>query len=83
VYVNKNVLYANNQAEIVGTDITVDGDRSPRVFNIYCQPNMELSLDAMETTHANCLLVGYFKSHSDRWGYAETDSRGAKMEDCD
>ena len=67
----------NNQAEIVGADITVNGDRTLRVFNIYCPPTKNLALIAMETTNANCLVVGDFNSHLDRWGYSKTDSRGA------
>jgi hypothetical protein len=51
----------------------VDGDRTLRVFNNYCPPTKELAPDAMETTNANCLVVGDFNSHSDRWGYSETE----------
>jgi hypothetical protein len=62
-------------------DITVDGERTLRVFNIYCPPTKDLALDAMETTNVDCLVVGDFNSHSDRWGYSETDAPGSEVED--
>jgi hypothetical protein len=73
-------VHTNNQAEVVGADISLDGDRTLRVVNIYCPPAKALALDAMETTNANCLIVGDFSSHSDRWVYPETDFRGAEVE---
>jgi hypothetical protein len=54
-----NKVNTNNQAEIVGADITVNGDRTLRVFNIYCPPNKDLALEAMEIV-TNCLVVGDF-----------------------
>jgi exonuclease III len=74
-------VHTNNKAEVVGADIYVDGDRTLRVFNIYWPPTKDLALNAMETTNANCLVVGDLKSHSDRWGYSETYPRGAEVED--
>jgi exonuclease III len=71
-------VHTNNQAEVVGADIYLEGDRTIRVFIIYCPPKKELALDAMEITHAHCLVVGVSNSHSDRWGYAKTDTRGAE-----
>ena len=29
----------------------------------------------------NCVVVGDFNSHSERWGYNETDRRGEEVED--
>jgi hypothetical protein len=48
---------------------------------IYCPPNKDIALDAMEITNANCLVVGDFNSHSDRWGYSETDAQGTEVGD--
>ena len=58
----------NRESEIVGADITIDGDRTLKVYNIYCPPKKALALEEMEITNANCLVVGDFNSHSDRWG---------------
>jgi hypothetical protein len=71
----------NRESEIAGADITIDGDRTLRVYNVYCPPKKSLALESMEITNANCLVVGDFNSHSDRWGYATTDLRGAELED--
>ena len=70
-----------NESEIVGADITIDGDKTLRVFNVYCPPKKSLALETMEITDANCLVVGDFNSHSGRWGYAATDLRSAEVED--
>jgi hypothetical protein len=59
----------------------VGGDRTLRVFNIYHPPTKDLALDAMETKNANCLVVGDVNSHSNRWGYSETEARGAEVGD--
>jgi endonuclease/exonuclease/phosphatase family metal-dependent hydrolase len=74
-------VHTNNQAEVVEADISMDGDKTLRVFNIFCPKTKELSLDILETTNTNCLVVGDFNSHSDSWGYSETDARGADVED--
>ena len=74
-------ISTNNESEIVGADINIDGDRTLRVFNIYCPRNKTLALESMETPHANCLVVGDFNSRSDRWGYPATNPRGAEVED--
>lgn len=44
-------------------------------------PDQDLALDAMETTNANCLVVGDFNRDSDRWGSSDTDARGSEVED--
>ena len=37
-------VHTNNQAEVVGADISLEGDRTIRVFNIYCHPKKSLHL---------------------------------------
>jgi hypothetical protein len=74
----------------VGADITVDDDKAITVFNVYCHhptppppPQIDgetFALDPVETTYSNCLVVGDFNSHSDRWGYTETDARESEVE---
>jgi hypothetical protein len=74
-------VHTNNQAEVIGADIIVDGDRTLRVFKIYCPTTKDLALEAMETTNANCLVVGDFNSHSTRWDHSANNARGAEVED--
>ena len=70
----------NDQAEIHGVDIKVDNQQM-RIFNVYCPPAKELSLDLMDIPEDQCLIVGDFNSHSEAWGYAEADRRGEEVED--
>ena len=66
----------NQLAEIIGIDIKLH-DRTIRIYNVYCP----LALTCMNVTDNNCLVLGDFNSHSERWGYKETDRRGDEVED--
>lgn len=70
----------NQQAQIHGITITVR--KSPiTVYNLYCPPDKNLSLQTLDTPTENCLTVADFNSHSTSWGYRETDRRGDEVED--
>ena len=70
----------NQQAEIIGTDIILNEDCF-RIYNAYCPHDRDLSLEHMNIPNRKCVVVGDFNSHSERWGYEETDNRGDKIED--
>ena len=70
----------NQQAEIQGMNCIIE-KRSLRFFNVYCPPDRDLSLSHMEIPNQDCMVMGDFNSHSERWGYAETDKRGEDVED--
>ena len=70
----------NQQAEIHGVKITVDNS-AINIFNLYCPPDKDLSLQHIHVPSQNCLAVGDFNSHSTSWGYGETDRRGDEAED--
>ena len=70
----------NQQAEIHGVKITVDNS-AINIFNLYCPPDKDLSLQHIQVPSQNCLAVGDFNSHSTSWGYGETDRRGDEVED--
>ena len=69
-----------NEAEIHGVVLTV-GQEKIKMFNEYCPVDKDLSLSRIETSETNCLVVGDFNSHSEAWGYAESDHRGEEIED--
>ena len=70
----------NQQAEIHGVKITVDNS-AINIFNLYCPPDKDLSLQHIHVPSQNCLAVGDFNGHSTSWGYGETDRRGDEVED--
>ena len=70
----------NQQADIHGVNITV-GNSAISIFNLYCPPDKDLSLQNIIVPPQNCLAVGDFNSHSTSWGYGETDRRGDEVED--
>ena len=69
-----------DQAEINGIDATV-GNHRYRIFNVYCPPGRDLSLEKMELEDSKCIITGDFNSHSESWGYEEADKRGEEVED--
>ena len=69
-----------NQAEIQGVKVTV-GNEVLTVYNEYCPVDKKLSLDKIDVKGNNCMIVGDFNSHSEAWGYAESDRRGEEIED--
>ena len=63
----------NHQAEIQGVRVTVDGS-DITIFNLYCPPDKELSLQFLDIPSEDCLVVGDFNSHSPSWGYDSTNN---------
>ena len=55
----------NQQAEINGADIT-HGEECIRIYNAYCPPDRDLSLEQMTIPNQNCVVVGNFNSQSER-----------------
>ena len=72
-------IETENQAEIQGIKVKV-GREEITIYNEYCPVDRNLSLNAM-TVSENCLIVGDFNSHSEAWGYQESDRRGEEIED--
>ena len=72
--------FTNNQAEIHGVSIIIN-EKQYKIFNIYCPPDRDLSLDLMHTQESRCIILGDFNSHSEAWGYEEADRRGEEVED--
>ena len=70
----------NKEAEIHGVSIKVEHQQM-KIFNVYCPPDKNLSLDHMDIPEEQCLIVGDFNSHSKAWGYSEADRRGEETED--
>ena len=70
----------NQQAEIQGVNCVIE-NRNLRILNVYCPPDRDLSLPLMDIPNQDCMVMGDFNSHSERWGYAETDKRGEDVED--
>ena len=52
-----------------------------QIYNVYCPPDKDLSLDLMQLQDSKCLILGDFNSHSEAWGYDEADKRGEEVED--
>ena len=52
-----------------------------KIFNIYCPPDRDLSLDLIHPQESRCIILGDFNSHSEAWGYEEADRRGEEVED--
>ena len=50
------------------------------VVNIYCPNDKELSLDDIQTSNSNFLLVADFNNQSHSWGYNNIDKRGEEIE---
>ena len=74
------VVNTNDEAEIQGVEMTI-GSQKLKLYNAYCPQDKELSLEYMEIPDDQCLIVGDFNSHSEAWGYAESDRRGDEVED--
>ena len=51
------------------------------LVNYYCPNNRPLSLQSVEISDRNFIIVGDFNSHSQSWGYDQADSRGDEVED--
>ena len=70
----------DNQSEITGVEISL-GEKQIRLYNVYCPQDKALSLHTMDIACENCIIIGDFNSHSQSWGYSETDTRGEEVED--
>ena len=73
-------INTNQQAEIHGINATVNNTKIT-IYNLYCPQDKNLSLQSLEIPPENCFAVGDFNSHSNCWGYEETDRRGEEVED--
>jgi hypothetical protein len=70
----------DNEAEISKLKIKVT-NQEVTLFNVYCPSDKELSLNTMELPESCGMGLGDFNSHSESWGYVESDSRGDEVED--
>nr|KAG5695650.1 hypothetical protein BaRGS_029140 [Batillaria attramentaria] len=75
----KNSIPILELAEIHGVNIIVDNQQL-RIFNVYCPPDRDLSLELIQTQDSKCLVVGDFNNYSEAWGYEEADRRGTEVE---
>ncbi|CAC5409990.1 unnamed protein product [Mytilus coruscus] len=57
------------------------GQSSYYIVNFYCPNEKKLSLDTIQISDSNFLMVGDFSSISHSWGYSTIDKRGETMED--
>ena len=73
-------IETNQQSEIQAATISL-GTRDLTIYNCYCPPDKEPSLQSLNTPRENCLIVGDFNSRSTSWGYDDTDKRGDEVED--
>jgi exonuclease III len=81
IAVQELMVNTNQQEEINGIDMRLH-DCTTWIYNAYCPPDRDLALTLMNPTDSNCVVLGDFKSHSERWGYNETE-RGEEVEHCE
>ena len=74
------MVNTNDQAEIQGVEMTI-GSQKLKLYNAYCPQDKELSLEYMEIPDDQFLIVGDFNSHTEAWGYVESERRGEEVED--
>ena len=70
----------DNQAEIQKVKVTLGNDILT-IYNEYCPADKSLSLGKIEVEETNCIVVGDFNSHSEAWGYPESDRKGEEIEE--
>ena len=70
----------NQQSEINGVKIRIE-EKEMKIYNIYSPQDKELSLQTLDITGEDCLVIGDMNSHSTSWGYEENDRRGDEVED--
>ncbi|VDI60877.1 Hypothetical predicted protein [Mytilus galloprovincialis] len=68
------------EAEYLESKVTI-GQSSYNIVNFYCPNDKKLSLDTIQTSDSNFLMVGDFNSQSHSWGYTTIDKRGETIED--
>ena len=51
------------------------------LVNYYCPNDKALALDTIGVSNSRYMVVGDFNSHSQSWGYAQSDRRGDEVED--
>ena len=57
------------------------GNEILTIYNEYCPADKNLSLGKIEVEENDCIVVGDFNSHSEAWGYPESDRRGEEIEE--
>ena len=72
-------LKTEDDSELIGIKLS-EHDPKLIVYNCYCPPLKSLSLEKMEIPEEGCIVTGDFNSHSQSWGYRETDARGEEVE---
>ena len=70
----------DHQAEIQKIKVTLGNDILT-IYNEYCPVDKNLSLEKIEVEENDCIIVGDFNSHSEAWGYPESDRRGEEIEE--
>ena len=50
------------------------------LVNNYCSNNVNLALHNIHARDSNFIIIGYFNSHSQSWGYDHIDARGEEIE---
>ena len=56
-------VHTGGHAEITGVDVTIQ-DKQIKIYNVYCPPDRNLVLDAMDVPQENGMIFGDFNSHS-------------------
>ena len=51
------------------------------LVNYYCPNNINLDLLNISIVRTNFIIVGYFNSHSQSWGYHHIDARGERIKE--
>jgi hypothetical protein len=68
------------EVEYLEVKITIR-ESSLSIVNYYCPNDKMLSLDTIQISDSNFLMVGDFTSKSQSWGYNKIDKRGETIED--
>ena len=66
-------------ADIHSIPLVLESRELP-IYNCYCPPNKQLSLEVIDFPDEGYLILGDFNSHSQSWGYDEMDHRGEEVE---
>jgi hypothetical protein len=62
------------EAEYLEFKVTIR-ESSLNIVNCYCSNDKKLSLDTIQISYSNSLMVGYFNSQSQSLGYNTLDQR--------
>ena len=79
INISEMKLKTEDDSEMIGIKLS-EHDPQLIVYNCYCPPLKSLSLEKLEIPEEGCIVTGDFNSHSQSWGYRETDARGEEVE---